>query len=184
MVAQRKTHTGRQAIVYLVFLILTACTDHSAQTVVQLHFKQPQNIIQALENNLEERIDFHVVDNSIVFHAPEEEITNTLSLLKTLDKPPASYRLHLKKPNINRYSTSSKPSFIELIEDFTTTIPIEGLRYEFLVQRIGQNRSILKINTLKRKKEIAKHNFLLTHDKWRKLEELKLSKEIKLQMDR
>lgn len=217
MVAQRKIYTGSAPLIHLVrtfvialsAIILGACDSNSAQTVVKLHFKQPASIIQALENNLEERTDFHVVDNSIVFHAPEKEITKTLALLKTLDQPPAAYKLHLEKKNIKRYSTTFKPSTISLIEDLATELEINKLKYNFLVQRIGVNQSILKIQVFKSEKEgstyaiknmtgdntaslqafssdkktekkIASHNFLLTHNQWEQVQEFSLSKDIKL----
>jgi|GEM_PF-1701360 len=201
MVARIKTYSACKALIYLSLLTLCACSNELPQTVVKLHFKQPEAIISALKANFEQDIDFHVVDNSIVFRAPKKEIKKTLSLLKVLDQPPSIYTLYFQKKNTRTYSTQKKPRYIDLIEGKTTTLPINRLRHEFTVSRISESRSILniKISVQKKEEEISKyhlqavkykwkknaeHHIVLTHDKWRRTEELKLSKELMIALSK
>lgn len=195
MVAHIKTHSAHKALIYLSFFALLACNNETPQTVVKLHFKQPEAIISALKANFEQDIDFHIVDNNIVFHAPKKDIKETLSLLKVLDQPPSIYTLHLQKKQTRNYSTQKKPRYIDLVEGKTTTLPLNNLRHEFNVSRISESRSILNIKTSERKKENSEHHLLitqykwqknaehhivLTHGQWRQTEELELSRQLKI----
>lgn len=193
MVAHIKTYSTLKALTYLSLLAILACSNETPKTVVKLYFKQPDAVISALKANFEQDIDFHIVDNNIVFHAPKNEIKKTLSLLKVLDQPPSIYTLHLQPSKDRSYSTSKKPRYLDLIEGKTTTLSLNNLRHEFNISRISEQRSILNIKISKRTKEpseeqlflnqskrqtIAEHHIVLTHNRWGEIEELELSRQI------
>lgn len=197
MVAHIKTYSTLKLLTYLSLLAVLACSNETPQTVVKLHFKQPDAVISALKANFEQDIDFHIIDNNIVFHAPKKEIKKTLSLLKVLDQPPSIYTLHLQSSKNRSYSTSKKPRYLDLIEGKTTTLSLNNLRHEFNISRISEQRSILNIKISKRIKEaseehlfinqskrhtIAEHHIVLTHNRWREIEELELSRQLKIKL--
>ena len=106
MVVTRKAHSRYQATINLiaslalaiiVSLIATGCSPQTDRTVVQLHFKTGEQVKELLGHLLSEDIKYKIIDNSVIFDAPQKDIKPALSVIEQLDQPPVSYKLILKK---------------------------------------------------------------------------------------
>ena len=170
MVDPRQAHPRSKTPINLTALllisyVLTACSPQSDRTVVQLHFKTGEQVSELLNHLLGEDIKYQVIDNSVVFDAPPEDIEPALSVIKNLDQPPVSYELILKSNNIRSYSTKREPSSLFLVEGKTTTTQFNGQTIRVTINKANNRQSLMHVLSQNKKGRINENHWLLPHNK-------------------
>lgn len=169
MVGTRKSHTRSTTPFYLVCILtigaaLSACSPQTDRTVVQLHFKTGEQVDDLLNHLLGDEIQYQVIDNSVVFNAPQEQIEPALSVIKNLDQPPVSYEMVLKSKNIKSYSTKREPNALFLVEGKTTTTQFNGHTIRVTINKANNRQSLIHVLSQNKKGRINENHWLLPHN--------------------
>lgn len=173
MVVTRKTHSRYQAAIDLIArlalaliaaLITTGCSPQTDRTVVQLHFKTGEQVEELLTHLLSDDIKYKVIDNSVIFDAPQKDIKPALSVIEKLDQPPVSYKLILKDKNIRSYSTNNEPSSLFLVEGKTTTTKFNNLTLRITLNKANNQQSLMHTLSRDQKGNINENHWLLPHN--------------------
>ncbi len=167
MVASLKSHTISQALVYLVLTIGLIACDNSNQTIVTLHHKDPVALEKLITASVNGKAEFSITGSDIIFFTKKNSISETLELLRLLDKGPSLYKLEFKHTHSNHYTTNPLPGSITLIEGQFSKGEKSLKRNQFKAVRQSKHSSLLSIE-FKKKRNTTIQYILLPHNQWRK----------------
>ncbi|QIZ82716.1 hypothetical protein HF888_07815 [Bermanella marisrubri] len=165
MVAKRICATRCKATLHLIplltALLVSACSQPTTD-IVTLQHRSAQSLAHILERHIDDPDSYSISGNQIIFYDPSDNQQELVHLLKKLDKGPVSYRLHITPDNIKRYSTSTLPDSIILMENEPSIIQTGKTRISMRIRPLSANSAILSITEINDQEQIAYHYNLET----------------------
>ena len=84
MVAQCKTHNRCKALIYLIALLISACSDPQV-TIVDLKNAEPTDIKHIIDRFAQDDIAYDISGKKIIFYESKENLENIITLLNKVD---------------------------------------------------------------------------------------------------
>lgn len=169
MVGTRKTHSRFKATLYLTACLLFSGCDNNQYTVIDLHFKTGDEIINILSHTISDPENYTASGNRIIISGSAKNTKTAMALIKEIDKPPITYYLEINpnKKNFSKKYTTSTLNPIQLTEGLLTTISLNKVYYEVTITRAAQEASLISLSATKNKTSQQQVNhWIIPHNKF------------------
>ncbi|MGR6873947.1 hypothetical protein ACU6U9_16915 [Pseudomonas sp. HK3] len=164
MVAQRKTYIRCKEAVYLVLALtlISACSDDE-YTVVELHHRQPSELLPILDKQLSDEIKYNMTGQTIVFYANAAELKPTIALLSSLDKPSSIYTLAFSWMSKHKRSTTRLPPPITIQSNTSNTINMFDNNWQVSIEPISQANVLMTLLQKSKSNEAQENQLFLSN---------------------
>lgn len=150
MVAQRTTHNRCKAVIYLALALLCACADNN-YTVIELHHRQPSDLIPILEKQLGGKVEYDITGQTIIFYTSAAKLEPIIALLSSLDRPSPIYTLTFSWANKYKRSTTKLPPPITIQSNTPNIIKLFDDLWHISIKPLTENTALV---TLKQKSNL------------------------------
>ncbi|MFT5592737.1 MAG: hypothetical protein ACI8SR_001099 [Oceanicoccus sp.] len=144
MVAQCTTHNRCKTVIYLALIFLCACTDNK-YTVVELHHRQPSDLIPILDKQLAGEVEYAIAGQTIIFYTSATKLQPTIALLNSLDRPSPIYTLSFSWESKYKRSTTKLPPPITIQSDTPNTIKLFNDVWQISIKPVAENTALITL---------------------------------------